>query len=39
MPSTEEGEHRPALALPARLKGDTPVWCVRFTGELFTDYE
>lgn len=40
MPLSEEsGEHAPQLGLPAGLTGATPVWAIRYTGELFTDYE
>ena len=39
MPSSEDGEHQLVLALPEGLKGDTACWAVRFTGEIFTDYE
>ena len=39
MPLAEEGEHAPSLAVPQGLTGGTPVWVIRFTGEVFTDYE
>jgi hypothetical protein len=38
MPLQEGEAHAPKLALPA-LGGDSPLWVVRFTGEVFDDYE
>lgn len=39
MPVDEAGLHQPALALPPGLLGTEEVWRVRFTGEVFRDYE
>ena len=39
MPLSSEGEHRLQLGLPAGLTGATPLWVIRFTGEVFTQYE
>lgn len=39
MPSTDEGEHAPSLGLPPDLQGDSPLWVIRFTGEVFAEYE
>jgi hypothetical protein len=39
MPTNELGEHQQLGGLPPSLTGCQPVWCVRYTGEIFTDYE
>lgn len=40
MPTSEDGvEAAPRLALPQGVVGTTPCWVVRFTGEVFKDYE
>lgn len=39
MPVDEAGLHQPALALPPGLLASEEVWTIRFTGEVFRDYE
>lgn len=39
MPVDEAGLHQPALALPPGLLATEEVWTIRFTGEVFRDYE
>lgn len=39
MPSTDGAEHQPQLGLPPNTSGDSPLWVIRFSGEVFADYE